>query len=121
MKIVVSGSTGLIGSALTSALTRRGDKVVPFVPRRVAAGAPARQRNVVGGGRGRRRAPGGRAAGGAGPGWMALGAASRAVARGAGRVTCGGGRSGARRVPSAPVQDPPRGPAPPAQRADEPT
>jgi len=41
MKIVVSGSTGLIGSALTSALTRRGDKVVPLVRRRVAPGEQA--------------------------------------------------------------------------------
>jgi len=41
MKIVVSGSTGLIGSALTSALTRRGDKVVPLVRRRVVPGEQA--------------------------------------------------------------------------------
>ncbi len=41
MKIVVSGSTGLIGSALTSALTRRGDKVIPLVRRRVAPGEQA--------------------------------------------------------------------------------
>ena len=41
MKIVVSGSTGLIGSALTSALTRRGDKVVPLVRRRVTPGEQA--------------------------------------------------------------------------------
>src|SRR5882724_2327537 len=41
MKIVVSGSTGLIGSALTSALTRRGDKVVPLVRRRVEPGEQA--------------------------------------------------------------------------------
>ncbi len=41
MKIVVSGSTGLIGSALTRALTRRGDKVVPLIRRRVAPGEQA--------------------------------------------------------------------------------
>jgi len=41
MKIVVSGSTGLIGSALTNALTRRGDEVVPLVRRRVAPGEHA--------------------------------------------------------------------------------
>jgi uncharacterized protein (TIGR01777 family) len=38
MKIVVSGSTGLIGSALTKALTRRRDEVVPLVRRRVSPG-----------------------------------------------------------------------------------
>lgn len=36
MKIVVSGSTGLIGTALTKALTGRGDVVVPLVRRRVS-------------------------------------------------------------------------------------
>jgi len=41
MKIVVSGSTGLIGSALTRALARRGDEVVPLVRRRVAPGEQA--------------------------------------------------------------------------------
>ena len=41
MKIVVSGSTGLIGSALTRALARRGDDVVPLVRRRVAPGEQA--------------------------------------------------------------------------------
>lgn len=41
MKIVVSGSTGLIGSALTHALTRRSDDVVPLVRRRVAPGEQA--------------------------------------------------------------------------------
>src|SRR6267143_3228469 len=41
MKIVVSGSTGLIGSALTKALTRRRDEVVPLVRRRVSAGEHA--------------------------------------------------------------------------------
>jgi uncharacterized protein (TIGR01777 family) len=36
MKIVVSGSTGLIGAALVEALRRRHDKVVPLVRRRPA-------------------------------------------------------------------------------------
>src|SRR5690349_1182803 len=40
MRIVVSGSTGLIGSALTAILKTRGDTVVPLVrpPRRPAPG-----------------------------------------------------------------------------------
>jgi uncharacterized protein (TIGR01777 family) len=41
MKIVVSGSTGLIGSALTKALRRREHEVVPLVRRRVAPGEQA--------------------------------------------------------------------------------
>src|SRR5437879_4308914 len=41
MKIVVSGSTGLIGTALTGALARRGEEVVPLVRRRVAPGEQA--------------------------------------------------------------------------------
>ena len=41
MKIGVSGSTGLIGSALVATLRRRGDDVVPLVRRRVAAGETA--------------------------------------------------------------------------------
>jgi uncharacterized protein len=41
MKIVVSGSTGLIGSALTGSLNRRGDEVVPLVRRRVSPGEHA--------------------------------------------------------------------------------
>jgi uncharacterized protein (TIGR01777 family) len=41
MKIVVSGSTGLIGSALTQALQRRDQDVVPLVRRRVAPGEHA--------------------------------------------------------------------------------
>jgi uncharacterized protein (TIGR01777 family) len=41
MKIVVSGSTGLIGSALTGSLHRRGDEVVPLVRRRVSPGEHA--------------------------------------------------------------------------------
>ena len=41
MKIVVSGSTGLIGSALTISLHRRGDEVVPLVRRRVSPGEHA--------------------------------------------------------------------------------
>src|SRR5947209_3841147 len=41
MKIVVSGSTGLIGSALTKALLRRDHDVVPLVRRRVAPGEHA--------------------------------------------------------------------------------
>jgi uncharacterized protein (TIGR01777 family) len=41
MKIVVSGSSGLIGSALTTALTRRGHEVVPLVRRRVSPGEQA--------------------------------------------------------------------------------
>jgi len=38
MKIVVSGSTGLVGSALTPVLTSLGHDVVPLVRRRPAAG-----------------------------------------------------------------------------------
>jgi uncharacterized protein len=38
MKIVVSGSTGLIGTPLLQALARRGHEVVPLVRRRPAAG-----------------------------------------------------------------------------------
>src|SRR5882672_5343084 len=41
MKIVVSGSTGLIGSALTKALTRRRDEVMPLVRRRASPGEHA--------------------------------------------------------------------------------
>ena len=41
MKIAVSGSTGLIGTALTKALTQRGDDVVPLVRRGVRAGERA--------------------------------------------------------------------------------
>src|SRR5260221_7131638 len=41
MKIVVSGSTGLIGSALTQVLQRRDQDVVPLVRRRVAPGEHA--------------------------------------------------------------------------------
>lgn len=41
MKIVVSGSTGLIGSALLQALQRRDQDVVPLVRRRVAPGEHA--------------------------------------------------------------------------------
>lgn len=41
MKIVVSGATGLIGSALTAALQRRDHEVVPLVRRRPAAGERA--------------------------------------------------------------------------------
>jgi uncharacterized protein len=41
MKIVVSGSTGLIGTSLLQALTRRGYEVVPLVRRKVAAGEGA--------------------------------------------------------------------------------
>lgn len=41
MKIVVSGSTGLIGTPLLQALTRRGYEVVPLVRRNVAAGERA--------------------------------------------------------------------------------
>jgi uncharacterized protein (TIGR01777 family) len=41
MKIVVSGSTGLIGSALTKALRRREHDVVPLVRRRVSPGEQA--------------------------------------------------------------------------------
>lgn len=41
MKIVVSGSTGLIGTPLLQALTRRGYEVVPLVRRKVAAGERA--------------------------------------------------------------------------------
>lgn len=41
MKVVVSGSTGLIGSALTKSLHRRGDEVVPLVRRRVSPGEHA--------------------------------------------------------------------------------
>ena len=41
MKIVVSGSTGLIGSALVEALTRRDHEVLPLVRRRPAAGEHA--------------------------------------------------------------------------------
>jgi uncharacterized protein (TIGR01777 family) len=41
MKIVVSGSTGLIGSSLTPALASQGHDVVPLVRRRPAAGEKA--------------------------------------------------------------------------------
>src|SRR3989441_3238658 len=41
MKIVVSGSTGLIGTALKEALERRDQDVVPLVRRRVRAGEHA--------------------------------------------------------------------------------
>jgi uncharacterized protein (TIGR01777 family) len=41
MKTVVSGSTGLLGSALRAALTERGDEVVPLVRRRPAPGESA--------------------------------------------------------------------------------
>src|SRR5712691_6974636 len=41
MKIVVSGSTGLIGSALTKALLQRDHAVVPMVRRRLAPGEHA--------------------------------------------------------------------------------
>ena len=41
MKIVVSGSTGLIGSALTKALLRRDHDVVPMVRRRLTPGERA--------------------------------------------------------------------------------
>jgi uncharacterized protein (TIGR01777 family) len=41
MKIVVSGSTGLIGSALTKALNARNHEVVPLVRRRVSSGERA--------------------------------------------------------------------------------
>lgn len=41
MKIVVSGSTGLIGTTLLQVLTRRGHEVVPLVRRKVAAGERA--------------------------------------------------------------------------------
>jgi len=41
MKIGVSGSTGLIGSALTRALNRRDDEVLPLVRRRVSPGERA--------------------------------------------------------------------------------
>ena len=41
MKIVVSGSTGLIGAALVEALRRRHDKVVPLVRRRPASAEAA--------------------------------------------------------------------------------
>jgi uncharacterized protein (TIGR01777 family) len=41
MKIVVSGSTGLVGSALTPALTSQGHTVVPLVRRRLASGERA--------------------------------------------------------------------------------
>jgi uncharacterized protein len=41
MKIVVSGSTGLIGSALTEALKGRDHEVVPLVRRRVSPGERA--------------------------------------------------------------------------------
>src|SRR6266853_1742649 len=41
MKIVVSGSTGLIGTALKEALQRRDQDVVPLVRRRVRAGEHA--------------------------------------------------------------------------------
>jgi uncharacterized protein (TIGR01777 family) len=41
MKIVVSGSTGLIGSALTKALNARDHEVVPLVRRRVSPGEHA--------------------------------------------------------------------------------
>jgi len=41
MKIAVSGSTGLIGAALTRALTQRGDEIVPLVRRAVRPGERA--------------------------------------------------------------------------------
>ena len=41
MKIVVSGSTGLIGSALVEALTGRGDEVVRLIRRSAASAEPA--------------------------------------------------------------------------------
>ena len=41
MKTVVSGSTGLVGSALRTAITQRGDEVVPLVRRRPAPGESA--------------------------------------------------------------------------------
>ena len=41
MKIAVSGSTGLIGTALTTALAQRGHDVVPLVRRAVRAGERA--------------------------------------------------------------------------------
>ena len=41
MKIAVSGSTGLIGTALTKALAQRGDDVMPLVRRAVRAGERA--------------------------------------------------------------------------------
>src|SRR2546425_2911163 len=41
MKIVVSGSTGLIGSVLTEALLRRDHEVVPLLRRRLAPGEHA--------------------------------------------------------------------------------
>ena len=41
MKTVVSGSTGLIGSALRKALTQRGDEVVPLVRRQPGPGESA--------------------------------------------------------------------------------
>ncbi|HYU09159.1 MAG TPA: TIGR01777 family oxidoreductase [Gemmatimonadales bacterium] len=41
MKTVVSGSTGLIGSALVEALRQRGDEVIALVRRRPDAGEPA--------------------------------------------------------------------------------
>src|SRR5467141_3939639 len=41
MKIGVRGSTGLIGSALTQALNRRDDEVLPLVRRRVSPGERA--------------------------------------------------------------------------------
>jgi uncharacterized protein (TIGR01777 family) len=41
MKIAVSGSTGLIGTALTAGLHRRGDEVVPLVRRSPAPGERA--------------------------------------------------------------------------------
>jgi uncharacterized protein (TIGR01777 family) len=41
MNIVVSGSTGVIGSALTQALNRRDHEVVPLVRRRVSPGEKA--------------------------------------------------------------------------------
>ena len=41
MKIVVSGSTGLIGSALVPRLVGQGHSVVPLVRRRVTPGERA--------------------------------------------------------------------------------
>ncbi|HYX81793.1 MAG TPA: TIGR01777 family oxidoreductase [Gemmatimonadales bacterium] len=41
MKVAVSGSTGLIGTPLTTALRQRGDDVVPLVRRPVSAGERA--------------------------------------------------------------------------------
>jgi uncharacterized protein len=41
MKIVVSGATGLIGTALTSVLTGRGHEIVPLVRRAVRSGERA--------------------------------------------------------------------------------